>query len=92
MTMNELTFIKHQYAVGDILGQFYDQNGKIIDLPHHKKLIGTDLKSLRSLNVIAVAAGEKKIDAIYGALKGKDITTLITDEATAISLLNMEVK
>ncbi|WP_369700026.1 sugar-binding domain-containing protein [Bacillus sp. AFS041924] len=50
------------------------------------------MKSLRSLNVIAVAGGEKKIDAIYGALKGKYITTLITDEATAISLLNMEVK
>ncbi|PEL13844.1 sugar-binding transcriptional regulator [Bacillus sp. AFS017336] len=92
MTMNELTFIKHQNAVGDILGQFYDRNGKILDLPHHKRLIGTDLKSLRDLNVIAVASGEKKIDAIYGALKGKFITTLITDEATAISLLNMEVK
>jgi len=39
-----------------------------------------------------VAAGEKKIDAIYGALKGKYITALITDDATAISLLNMEVK
>lgn len=92
MTMNELTFIKHQNAVGDILGQFYDRNGKVIDLPHHKRLIGTDLKSLKGLNVIAVAGGEKKIDAIYGALKGKYISTLITDEATAISLLNMEVK
>ncbi|MEH7451142.1 sugar-binding domain-containing protein [Gottfriedia acidiceleris] len=49
------------------LGQFYDQNGKIIDFPHHKRLIGTDLKSLRALNAIAVAGGEKKIDAIYGA-------------------------
>jgi lsr operon transcriptional repressor len=92
MTMNELTFIKHQNAVGDILGQFYDRNGNILDLPHHKRLIGTDLASLKGLNVIAVAGGEKKIEAIYGALKGKYITTMITDEATAISLLNMEVK
>ncbi len=61
MTMNELTFIKHQNAVCDILGQFYDRNGKIIDLPHHKRLIRTDLKSLRALNVIAVAGGEKKL-------------------------------
>ncbi|SFC39076.1 Putative sugar-binding domain-containing protein [Bacillus sp. UNCCL81] len=43
MTMNELTFIKHLNAVGDISGQFYDRNGKIIDLPHRKRLIGTDL-------------------------------------------------
>jgi DNA-binding transcriptional regulator LsrR (DeoR family) len=83
--MNELTFIKHQKVASDILGQFYDQNGKIIDLPHHKRLIGTDLKSLRALNVIAVAGGGKKIEAIYGALKGKYITALIIDEATAIS-------
>ncbi|MFF2879105.1 sugar-binding domain-containing protein [Gottfriedia sp. NPDC057991] len=92
MTMYELTFIKHPNAASNILGQFYDQNGKIIDLPHQKRLIGTDLKSLRVLNVIAVASVEKKIEAIYRALKGKYITVLITDEATAISLLNMEVK
>ncbi|WP_420486190.1 sugar-binding domain-containing protein [Gottfriedia acidiceleris] len=61
-------------------------------MPHHKRLIGTDLKSLSVLNVIALAGGEKKIEAIYGALIGKDITAFITDEATAISLLNMEVK
>ncbi|PEJ60906.1 hypothetical protein CN601_23935 [Bacillus sp. AFS017336] len=41
---------------------------------------------------MAEAGGEKKIDAIYGALKGNYIKTLITDEATAISLLNLEVK
>ncbi|MGG2027521.1 sugar-binding domain-containing protein [Gottfriedia sp. S16(2024)] len=92
MTMNELTFIKQPNEASDILGQFYDQNGKIIDLTHPKRLIGTDLKSLRVLNVIAVADGEKKIEAIYRAIKGKYITLLITDEATAISLLNMEVK
>lgn len=59
MIMNELAFIKHPNAASDILGQFYDQNGKILDLPHPKRLIGTELKSLRDLNVIAVAGGEK---------------------------------
>lgn len=92
MTINELTFIKQQYAVGDILGQFYDAEGKVLDLPHHKRLIGTCLTTLKNMkNVIAVAGGQKKVEAIYGALKGKYIHTLITDEATAISLLNMEV-
>lgn len=92
MTVNELMFIKQQQAVGDILGQFYDKSGNLLDLPHHKRLIGTPLPALKKLNhVIAVAGGEKKTEAIYGALKGKYIHTMITDEATAVSLLQMEV-
>ncbi|HWO78378.1 MAG TPA: sugar-binding transcriptional regulator [Bacillus sp. (in: firmicutes)] len=92
MTLNELTFIKQQNAVGDILGQFYDRNGEVLSLPHHKRLIGMNLNRLKSLNnVIAIAGGDQKIDAIYGALKGGYIHTMITDETTAVSLLNMEV-
>ncbi|MFZ3591614.1 sugar-binding transcriptional regulator [Bacillus sp. DJP31] len=92
MTLNELTFIKQQNAVGDILGQFFDRNGKVLSLPHHKRLIGLNLRNLKSLNnVIAVAGGDRKIDAIYGALKGGYIHTMITDETTAVSLMDMEV-
>ncbi|HWO98554.1 MAG TPA: sugar-binding transcriptional regulator [Bacillus sp. (in: firmicutes)] len=92
MTINELTFIKQQQAVGDILGQFYDKHGRVLDLPHHNRLIGTPLSTLKELNhVIAVAGGDKKIEAIYGALKGNYIHTMITDEATAAALINMEV-
>ncbi len=93
MTINELTYIKQQQAVGDILGQFFDCNGKILDLPHHKRLIGVPIQSLSSLqSVIGVAGGEKKVEAISGALKGRYIQTMITDEETAIALLNKEVK
>ncbi|MBD1379446.1 sugar-binding transcriptional regulator [Metabacillus arenae] len=92
MTLNELTFIKQQNAVGDILGQFFDRKGRVLELPHHKRLIGISLSSLKEMNqVIGVAGGEKKAEAIYGALKGKYIHTMITDEATAVSLLKMEV-
>jgi lsr operon transcriptional repressor len=88
MTLNELVYIKNQHAVGDILGQFFDANGNILDLPHHNRLIGTSLNTLKNLrNVIGVAGGPPKIDAIYGALKGGYIDTLITDEETAYSLL-----
>ena len=34
-------------------------------------------------HVVGVAGGTEKIDAIYGALKGKFIHSLITDEETA---------
>jgi DNA-binding transcriptional regulator LsrR (DeoR family) len=92
MTLNELTFIKQQHAVGDILGQFYDREGKVIALPHHKRLIGLNINRLKEMNnVLAVAGGKKKLDAIYGALKGGYIHTLVTDETTAKALMKMEV-
>lgn len=91
MTLNELIYIKNQNAVGDILGQFFDIQGNLLDLPHHSRLIGTKLDSLKKLNhVIGVAGGPHKIDAIYGALKGGYLNTLITDEETAVSLLKKE--
>ncbi|WHZ58738.1 sugar-binding transcriptional regulator [Metabacillus hrfriensis] len=93
MTINELTHIKQQNAVGDILGQFFNRNGEVLDLPHHARLIGTKLSTLKEMNnVIAVAGGDKKVEAIYGALKGKYIHTMITDESTAESLIKMEVE
>ncbi|MBS4208229.1 sugar-binding transcriptional regulator [Bacillus sp. FJAT-50079] len=93
MTINELTYIKQNHAVGDILGQFFNINGEVLDLPHHSRLIGTKLHSLQQMNhVIAVAGGPSKIEAIYGALKGNYVDTLVTDEATAVSLLKMEAE
>jgi DNA-binding transcriptional regulator LsrR (DeoR family) len=90
MSISELTYIERQGAAGDILGQFYDTNGELLDLPLHKKLVGTPLERLKKLgNVIGVAGGEKKIHAIYGALRGAYIDTLVTDENTALALLAM---
>lgn len=90
MSISELTYIERQGAVGDILGQFYNSDGELLDLPLHSKLVGTPLKKLKALkNVIGVAGGEEKIQAIYGALKGAYIDTLVTDENTALALLAM---
>ncbi|MFC4802973.1 sugar-binding transcriptional regulator [Neobacillus sp. GCM10023253] len=91
MTLNELLYIKNQNAVGDILGQFFDAKGGLLELPHHNRLIGTHLHTLKKLkNVIGVAGGPHKVEAIFGALKGGYIDTLITDEETAASLLKKE--
>ncbi|HSU80397.1 MAG TPA: sugar-binding transcriptional regulator [Candidatus Angelobacter sp.] len=90
MSISELTYIERQGAVGDILGQFYDANGELLALPLHEKLVGTPLAKLKELkNVIGVAGGEGKIKAIYGALKGNYLDTLVTDENTALALLSL---
>ncbi|MEH7235122.1 sugar-binding transcriptional regulator [Bacillus sp. JJ1562] len=85
---NDFEIIKSKGAVGDLLCQFYDINGNVLDLDFHKQLISTEIDVLKSLNhVVAVAGGLEKKDAIIGALKGGYIDVLITDEAVAQGLL-----
>ncbi|MFD1780872.1 sugar-binding transcriptional regulator [Fredinandcohnia salidurans] len=85
---NDFEILKSKGAVGDLLCQFYDINGNVLDLDFHKQLISTEIDVLKSLNhVVAVAGGLEKKDAIIGALKGGYIDVLITDEAVAQGLI-----
>lgn len=85
---NEIEILKSRGAVGDLLSQFYDKNGNVLDYKLHKQLVSTDVELLKSLdNVVAVAGGMEKRDAIIGALKGGYINVLITDEDVAKSLM-----
>lgn len=90
---NDLTLLEMQGAVGDILSQFYDKNGKIVKCDLHKKLIGIKLDNLKaSQKTIGVAGGEEKVQAIYSALVGGYLNVLITDEDTANSLISFKNK
>jgi DNA-binding transcriptional regulator LsrR (DeoR family) len=75
--------------VGDIVGQFYDRNGQILDTPLHDRTVALPLSDLRSMqNVIGIAGGLNKVPAILGALRGGFVKILITDERTAWEILN----
>lgn len=91
ITLKEMTTIKKQNGVGDILGQFYNAAGELLTLPHHERRIGIPISKLKGMkNAVGVAGGQTKIDAIYGALKGGYVQTLITDEESAIQLMQKE--
>ncbi|WP_182113863.1 MULTISPECIES: sugar-binding transcriptional regulator [unclassified Actinotalea] len=78
-------------AVGDILGVFYDAEGTPLDLPIHRRRIGIDLDDLRAIpNVVGVAGGRAKLDAIRGALGGGYLDVLVTTEEVARALLDEE--
>jgi lsr operon transcriptional repressor len=88
----DLQGITSKGAVGDLLGQFFDEEGKKLDLPLHKRLINLDIENLRTMqNVIVVAGGTRKVKAILAALKAGYFHTLITDEETASELLSRVV-
>ncbi|OLS35409.1 sugar-binding transcriptional regulator [Bacillus sp. MRMR6] len=88
LSTTEIEIFKSMGAVGDLLSQFYDINGNVLDHKLHTQLVSTDINLLKSLNqVVAVAGGLEKREAIIGALKGGYIDVLITDEEVAKSLL-----
>ena len=77
--------------MGDICGSYIDINGNICHSSLNDRMIAITLDDLKRIpTVIGVAAGEKKVEIIIGALRGKYIDTLIIDEQAAVSALNFE--
>jgi lsr operon transcriptional repressor len=83
--------LRERGVVGDILGQFFDADGHVVDLPIHDRRIGIDLPDLARIpKVIGVAGGLHKAEAILGALHGGFLDVLVTNELVAIRLLGLE--
>ena len=84
----ELTVLKMQGAVGDVLNHFMDKDGNLIQTEIEDRVISTDLDKLRQLkNVVGVAGGKDKVTAIKAVLNGGYLNVLITDSDTATELL-----
>jgi len=78
-------------AVGAICGRFFDAGGQKCWGELDDRTIGLNLAELRNIrHKICIASGKEKIDAILGALRGKLLNVLVTDERTAVSLLKNE--
>jgi lsr operon transcriptional repressor len=83
--------LRERGVVGDILGQFFDADGNVVELPIHDRRIGIDLSDLARIpKVIGVAGGLHKSEAILGALHGGFLDVLVTNELAAIRLLELE--
>jgi DNA-binding transcriptional regulator LsrR (DeoR family) len=77
-------------AVGDVLGAFFDDDGRLIDPDEHGHLVGLTLEDLRSIHtVIAVVSEKGKSKAILGALRIGVIHILITDSDNAMEVMRM---
>lgn len=89
LSKNDFLYLKMQGAVGDLLCHFIDKDGNLVNADIENRLISTPLDTLKKMNnVIGVAAGSNKVDAIRAVLRGKYLDVLITDEDTAMQLLH----
>jgi len=83
--------VVYSRAVGDICCRYIDMNGNLCSEELDRRTIGIDLSELRRKEKsILVAGGPCKVEAVYGALRGKYPNVLITDQFTAKTLLERE--
>jgi DNA-binding transcriptional regulator LsrR (DeoR family) len=86
----ELEQLRKAGAVGDICSRFYNIDGKIMPSAMDPRIVGIDLQDLAGKALtIAVAGGKDKVLPLVGALRGGFIKTLITDEQTSMSILDL---
>jgi DNA-binding transcriptional regulator LsrR (DeoR family) len=84
-------------VVGEINYQPFDVEGRIVERPELRPLVqrvlavdGPHLQSLSRRDdrwVIAIAGGPGKLDAVRGALRGRFMNVLVTDQDVAAALL-----
>ncbi len=85
---DELETLSQHGAVGDICLRFFDSNGKPVNAPLDRRVIGIGLDQLQKVRrCVGIAGGERKYSAIRGALQGRWLNVLITDHLTATRLV-----
>ncbi len=83
VTAEELAALRKAGAVGELAGCFVASNGEPVKCEMNERAVGASLDDLRGRDVLAVAGGTYKAEAICAVLNTGLITELIVDEATA---------
>lgn len=86
ITDSEFRELKAAGAVGDLIGRFFDRDGRLVDSEVNERSMGLELPELADCNAIGIAGGEEKVEAIAAALSSGTLAGLITDENVARKL------
>lgn len=75
-------------AVGDLLYQFFDIEGAVLDHPVNARVMAIPSDSILAAPVrVLTSGGPGKVEAMLGAIRLARPTILVTDEVTAAGLL-----
>lgn len=90
LSVKTLETLEKKGAVGHIGGHFYDIQGKELETSLAERMIGISLEDIRNCReVVCVAYGESKAEAILGAMRGGFLNTLVIDEKCAERILEL---
>lgn len=84
----EIKEIIAQGGVSELLGHFYDKDGKLLKTSLTLRTLAVSIGKELTGDVIALAGGEEKIAPLRAALQSGQLSGLITDEKTARALLS----
>ncbi|HUZ63011.1 MAG TPA: sugar-binding transcriptional regulator [Acetobacteraceae bacterium] len=87
ITEAELAELLARGAVGEICGWSFDAEGVLIEGAVNARITAIPLDRPAAQPRIGVACGGEKVAALRAALRGRLLTGLITDEATAAAVL-----
>lgn len=85
LSPKELEAIQEAGAVGEILGRFYDINGRVLEKDLNENFVGVTMPMKNT--VVGVAGGMDKLNAILGGVRTGWLNGLIIDEQTASALI-----
>src|SRR6218665_817977 len=89
LTETDLDRLVANGAVGDVVGRYLNAAGHIVDSEIDNRTVGLTLDEIRAAHrTIAVIAGKSKHPVARAVVKSGLCTVLITDEGTALDLLN----
>ena len=87
VSLEELGRLREAGAVGDVLGNYVDIDGRRLGSPETARLIGLSIDDLHGIDtVVAVVSEQEKPLAIRGVLRTGVVDVLIVDEQNARSL------
>jgi DNA-binding transcriptional regulator LsrR (DeoR family) len=76
-------------AVGNLLYQYFDIEGRLVDNPVNERAMAVPLEVLRTVpNRILCSGGADKVEAMIGAMRLLKPTICVTDEQTAVAVLD----
>lgn len=88
LTIEQSKELARDGAVGDVCAIFFDKDGKLVDNPVTRCVVGISAADLARIpTVIGVSGGKFKILPIIGASRAGLINVLVTDDVTAQGIL-----
>ncbi len=84
---DEADRIRSEGGIGHICGLHYNAGGQFLPIPENNLVVGISGPQLKAVpHVLGVACGIDKAEAILGALRGKLLNSLVTDEEAALKI------
>ena len=89
MEPEEMAAIAAAGGVGELLGHFFDAEGRPVVTHATQRILTLPLQTLEGRRILAIAGGRSKVGAIGAILKSGLLSGLIIDEHTARAIVDM---